>query len=104
MSDVDLLLAQRRWLAQDSVDAGPPEPHQPVELTGMPVMSRLLSKATATPVRINGVDHKLLAWGPAADRRGWLCRLPEPHNDAGIPEALRAVWTATGGSSSTSGR
>lgn len=98
MSDVDLLLAQRRWLAQDSVDAGSPEPHQPVELTGLPVMSWLLSTATATPVRIDGVDHELLAWGPAGDRRGWLCRLPEPHDDdARIPDALRAVWTTTGG-------
>jgi hypothetical protein len=97
VSDVDLLLEQRRWLAQDSVDAGSPEPHQPVELTGLPGTSRLLSTATATLVRIDGVDHELLAWGPATDRRGWLCRLPEPYNDARIPEALRAVWNATGG-------
>ena len=61
-------------------------------------MSRLLSSATVTPVRIDGVDHELLAWGQATDRRGWLCRLPEPHNaDARIPEALRAVWPVTGG-------
>ena len=61
-------------------------------------MSRLLSAATATPVRIDDVDHELLAWGPPTDRRGWLCRLPELDvDDAEIPEALRAVWTATGG-------
>lgn len=93
-----MLVAERPWLVKDSVDAGTPEPHQPVELAGMPVMSRLLSSATVTAVRIDGVDHELLGWGQATDRRGWLCRLPEPHNaDARIPEALRAVWTATGG-------
>lgn len=98
MNDVDLLVAQHARLAKGSVEAGRPEPHRLVDLTGMPVMSRLLSAATVTPVRIDGGDHQLLAWGPAADRRGWLCRLPEVHDDdAGVPETLQAVWTATGG-------
>lgn len=98
MNDADLLVAERPWLVEDSVDAGTPEPHQPVELAGMPVMSRLLSAATVTAVRIDGIDHKLLAWGPATDRHGWLCLLPEPRDDDGaIPEVLRTVWAATGG-------
>jgi len=97
VNDVDLLMAQRPWLAEDGVVAGAPEPHQPVDLTGMPVVSGLLSAATVTPVRIAGVDHELLAWGPATGRRGWLCRLPELHDDGGVPEALRTVGTATGG-------
>ena len=45
----------------------------------------------------DGVYHELLAWGPATDRRGWLCHLPEHDDDVEIPEALRAVWTTTGG-------
>jgi hypothetical protein len=98
VNDVDLLVAQRPWLVEDGVDAGTPGPHQPVDLAGMPVTSRLLSAATVTPVQIDGVDHELLAWGPATDRRGWLCRLPELRDDdGGISEVLRTVWAATGG-------
>jgi hypothetical protein len=98
VNDADMLVAERPWLVKDNVDAGTPEPRQPVELAGMPVMSRLLSAATVTPVRIDGVDHELLAWGQATDRRGWLCRLPEPRDDDGaIPKVLRTVLAATGG-------
>lgn len=76
MSDVDLLLAQCPWLAKDTADAGSPEPHQPVELTGMPVMSRLLSTATVTPLRLDGIDHELLAWG--AGHRARRMVVPSP--------------------------
>ncbi|WP_189670850.1 hypothetical protein [Promicromonospora soli] len=95
MNDVDLLMEQCSWLAQQSADVGMPGPHQPVELMGMPVLSGLLSAATVTPVRLDGVDHELLAWGPVTDRRGWLCRLPVHHaDDTDLPEVLRAVWAA----------
>ncbi|MFI2366673.1 hypothetical protein [Promicromonospora sp. NPDC019610] len=97
MSDVDLLMAQCPWLALEGADVGVSEPHRPVELVGMPVLAGLLSAATVTPVRLDGVDHELLAWGPAAERRGWLCRPPVQDGDADAPEALRAVWAATGG-------
>ncbi|GGM36120.1 hypothetical protein GCM10010102_34320 [Promicromonospora citrea] len=98
MNDVDRLLAQCSWLAEDISVGGPPEQHRPVKLPGLPAFSRLLSTATTTPVRIDGVGHELLAWGPAAARRGWLCRSPEPDdNGAEVPETLRSVWTATGG-------
>lgn len=97
MSDVDLLMAQCPWLAGEGADVGVSEPHRTVELVGMPVLAGLLSAATVTPVRLDGVDHELLAWGPPAERRGWLCRPPVDDGDVEVPEALRAVWAATGG-------
>ncbi|MFD7022514.1 hypothetical protein [Promicromonospora sukumoe] len=97
MNDFDLLTAQCSWLERESADIGLPVPHQPVDLPGMPVMAGLLSTATVTPVRFDGVEHEILAWGLPADRRGWLCRLPWQDDDADVPEALRAVRAATGG-------
>lgn len=51
------------------------------EVGGLPVLSHLLDQAHITPVRIGHQHLELLAWGPAKERRGWLC-LP-PVADAG---------------------
>jgi hypothetical protein len=97
VNDFDLLLAECSWLTEQGADLAVPQQNRPVDLVGMPVLSRLLSTATVTPVRLDGIDHELLAWGPPSDRRGWLCQPPTHGDDANVPEALRAVWTATGG-------
>lgn len=44
---------------------------------GLPSLSGLLAASAVTPVTVAGRSYELLAWGPADDRRGWLC-LPPP--------------------------
>lgn len=61
---------------------------------GLPSLSGLLAASAVTPVTVAGRSYELLAWGPADDRRGWLC-LPPP--DADAPEALRRFWHVFGG-------
>ncbi|WP_211319857.1 hypothetical protein [Quadrisphaera granulorum] len=43
---------------------------------GLPILSHLLAQADVTPVQIGEQHLELLAWGPAQERRGWLCLPP----------------------------
>lgn len=64
----------------------------------LPELSALLSSTSLTPVSVEGTAYELLAWGPANDRRGWLCRPPEyPDDSRSVPRTHKNFWKLCGG-------
>lgn len=75
--------------------AGEPHPWTRGPVDGLPELSALLASAEVTPVSVGDDAYEVLAWGPADDRRAWLC-LP-PHREDGVAPAHRAFWAVCGG-------
>lgn len=67
----------------------------PVE--GLPVLSALLAQATVTPVRVADERFELLAWGPQARRRGWLCEPPRADSSDALHPLHRRLLSVCGG-------
>jgi hypothetical protein len=92
-------VADVSWVLEPSqtaeVGAARPWTRGPVD--GLPELSALLESATLTPIRVGAADHELLAWGPAAERRGWLCAPPVHDEPVAVHQLHRSLWTSFGG-------
>jgi hypothetical protein len=80
-----------------SFEVGEPRPWDRAPVDGLPVLSALLAAATVTPCTVEGRDFELLAWGPADERRGWLCRPPELSTGEPVTPVHRQFWQVCGG-------
>lgn len=65
-------------------------------IPALPQLSALLAQAEVTPFTVDGQAYELLAWGPAQDRRGWLC-LPPGRGDTGLHPVHQHFLAACGG-------
>ena len=63
----------------------------------LPELSALLGSAVLTPIRVDGDEYELLAWGSARDRRGWLCRPPREVDGGSVCRTHRSFWKLCGG-------
>ncbi|MEU4235805.1 hypothetical protein [Actinoplanes sp. NPDC026619] len=99
MSDWEQFCAEVTWFLEDGQTAvtGAPAPWTRAPIAALPELSELLRSATLTPVSVAGEDYELLAWGPADDRRGWLCRPPREAGDDAVTDAHQAFWQVCGG-------
>lgn len=98
MGDWDRFVAEVSWFLEPSavVEVGVARPWSRGPVDGLPELSALLGTATLTPIVVDGDSFELLAWGPATDRRGWLC-VPPVEGDAVVHPLHRALWTVLGG-------
>lgn len=64
---------------------------------GLPVLSRLLAQADVTPIQVADQRFELLAWGPAEDRRGWLCVPPATDLGQAVHPVHRRLLSVCGG-------
>jgi hypothetical protein len=99
MSDWDQFIAEVSWfLGPDEVAAvGDPEPWTRGSIEELPELSALLRAATLTPVYVVDKAYELLAWGPADERRGWLCHRPHDANEESVPAIHKDFWKLCGG-------
>ncbi|GAB3452949.1 hypothetical protein [Actinophytocola sediminis] len=81
----------------DVVVVGDEGPWTRGSLDGLPRLSALLTGARVTPVSVSGRAYELLAWGPADNRRGWLCEPPPVSPPGEVPEIHRLFWSVCGG-------
>src|SRR5262245_2011454 len=66
--------------------------------TGFPKLTRLLSAAHVTEVRIDGLAHVLFSWERRdSDYRSWLARQPEPAPARDLFPAHRLLLASFGG-------
>lgn len=95
MYDVELLTELGLDVGEQ---AGESRPWERGDVPGQPQLSTLLSAATVTPVRVDGLERELLCWGPVGDRRGWLCELPPPASaQPPVHPTHSAFWRVCGG-------
>jgi hypothetical protein len=66
-------------------------------IEALPRLSALLAGARITPVTVSGKDYELIGWGPATERRGWLCDPPEVDSTAKVHSSHRLFWSVCGG-------
>ncbi|AEV86538.1 hypothetical protein ACWT_5521 [Actinoplanes sp. SE50] len=99
MTDWDRFRHEISWFLDDGQTAtvGDPQPWDREPVDGLPVLSALLATATRTPVTVDDDHFELLAWGPPAERRGWLCRPPRAEADLTVPRVHRDFWAVCGG-------
>ncbi|WP_250006787.1 hypothetical protein [Actinoplanes sp. M2I2] len=100
MIDWQLFQNEVSWFLQpgDNAEVGEPRPWTRGPIDGLPVLSALLDEATLTPVSVAEDAYELLAWGPADNRRGWLCRQPQGGVvDVAVAPVHRRFWEVCGG-------
>jgi hypothetical protein len=66
-------------------------------LESLPRLSTLLEAASLTTLSISGTPYELIAWGPADQRRGWLCNPPPAPDPVHVHETHRLFWSMCGG-------
>jgi hypothetical protein len=99
MGDWDRFVADVSWFLEpsDTAEVGAARPWTRGPVDGLPELSALLESATLTPIAVGDATYELLAWGPAADRRGWLCAPPVHHDATAVHRLHRTLWTRLGG-------
>jgi len=99
MGDWERFVAEVSWFLEpaQTAELGEARPWTRGPVAGLPELSALLESATLTPVRVGAAGYELLAWGPAGERRGWLCAPPVPDEPAALHRLHRALWTSFGG-------
>ena len=99
MSDWTLFLDRTPWFLQAGATAevGEPRPWGRGPVAGLPTMSALLAAATVTPLAVGDRGYELLTWGPADERRGWLCDPPHEPDGAAVHPRHADLWRVCGG-------
>jgi hypothetical protein len=99
MDDWTQFLREVSWFvdSEDEVAVGEIKPWSRGPVDSLPKLSTLLQSADVTPVSVRGAAYELLAWGPPADRRGWLCLPPRQAYEGHAHPAQKDFWRVCGG-------
>lgn len=99
MSDWARFVDEVSWFVEpgQTVVVGDASAWTRAPIAALPELSGLLASATVTPVSVADTAYELLAWGPADQRRGWLCLPPQDAGGAAVAEIHRLFWRVCGG-------
>ncbi|NUT49551.1 MAG: hypothetical protein HOV94_19920 [Saccharothrix sp.] len=98
MRDWEQFVRHVPWFVEprDVIVVGEEVPWPRPVLGPLPRLSALLSTASLTPVSVSGTRYEVIAWGPAGERRGWLCH-PPVTDRVDVHPVHRLFWSVCGG-------